>query len=80
MSETGRHESARAVAHHYLTREEGGTGGYAVRTCLVLLIVFSVTTAVLKSVPAVGREYGPLLDLVLLVTTCVRMFLLPMML
>ena len=69
MSETGRHESARAMAHHYLTREEGGAGGYAVRTGLVLLIVVSVTTAVLKSVPHIGREHGQLLDIVLLFTS-----------
>jgi voltage-gated potassium channel len=69
VSETGRHESARAKAHHFLTREEGGSGGYAVRTGLVLLIAVSVTTAVLKSVPHIGREHGPLLDVVLLITT-----------
>jgi voltage-gated potassium channel len=59
----------RAKAHHLLTREEGGAGGLTFRAGLVLLIVVSVTTAVLKSVPAIGRAYGPLLDLVLLVTT-----------
>ena len=69
MSEPLRHESLRAWAHHLLTREEGGSGGYAVRTGLVLLIVVSVTTAVLKSVPQIGREHGDLLDLVLLFTT-----------
>jgi voltage-gated potassium channel len=62
-------ESARARAHHLLTREEGGAGGHALRTGLVLLIVVSVTTAVLKSVPAIGRAHGPLLDLILVVTT-----------
>jgi voltage-gated potassium channel len=69
MSESRRHESPRAMAHHFLTREEGGSGGYAVRTGLVLLIVISVTTAVLKSVPHIGREHGPLLDVVLLCTS-----------
>jgi voltage-gated potassium channel len=59
----------RAKAHHLLTREEGGAGGLTFRAGLVLLIVVSVTTAVLKSVPAIGRAYGPLLDLVLLLTT-----------
>src|SRR6185369_4648702 len=63
------HESARALAHHFLTREEGGTGGHAVRTGLVLLIAVSVTTAVLKSVPEIGREHGQLLDVVLLLTS-----------
>jgi voltage-gated potassium channel len=57
------------MAHHFLTREEGGSGGYAVRTGLVLLIVLSVTTAVLKSVPQIGREHGQILDVVLLFTS-----------
>jgi voltage-gated potassium channel len=61
--------SLRAQAHHLLTREEGGSGGLTFRAGLVMLIVVSVTTAVLKSVPEVGREHGPLLDLVLVVTT-----------
>src|SRR6187200_1965965 len=61
--------SLRAQAHHLLTREEGGSGGLTFRAGLVMLIVVSVTTAVLKSVPEVGRAHGPLLDLVLVVTT-----------
>ena len=69
MIDTGRAESLRAKTHHLLTREEGGSGGHALRASLVLLIVVSVTTAVLKSVPAIGREHGHLLDIVLLVTT-----------
>ena len=70
MSETGRPESLRARAHHLLTREEGGgAGGHALRIGLVLLIVVSVTTAVLKSVPVIGRAHGTLLDIVLLVTS-----------
>ena len=69
MSETGRGETLRARAHHLLTREEGGAGGHVLRTGLVFLIVVSVTTAVLKSVPAIGRAHGQLLDVVLLLTT-----------
>ena len=69
MSESGGHESLRARAHHLFTREEGGSGGHALRTGLVLLIVVSVTTAVLKSVPQIGRAHGGLLDAVLLLTT-----------
>jgi voltage-gated potassium channel len=59
----------RARVHHLLTREEGGRGGAALRTGLVVLIALSVTTAVLKSVPQFGSAYGPLLDLVLVLTT-----------
>lgn len=68
MSESAREESLRARTHSLLTREEGGSGGHAIRTGLVLLIVISVATAVLKSVPHIGRVHGTLLDLVLLVT------------
>lgn len=69
MTKAGRAETLRARAHHLLTREEGGSGGQALRTGLVLLIVASVTTAALKSVPSIGREHGELLDVVLLITT-----------
>jgi len=69
MSESARQESLRARVHHLLTREEGGSGGIAVRTTLVMLIVVSVTTAVLKSVPQIGRTHGNLLDAVLLFTS-----------
>ena len=62
-------ESLRARAHHLLTREEGGRGGQAVRAGLVLLIVVSVGTAVLKSVPQYSRQHAQLLDFILLLTT-----------
>ena len=69
MSETGNPETLRARAHDLLTREGGGAAGQAIRAGLVLLIVISVTTAVLQSVPQIGRAHGNLLDVVLLVTT-----------
>jgi len=69
MNEPGSHESLRARMHHLLTREEGGSGGHALRTGLVLLIVVSVTAAVLKSVPRIGRTHSDLLDIVLLLAT-----------
>ncbi|HEY8069413.1 MAG TPA: cyclic nucleotide-gated ion channel [Burkholderiales bacterium] len=63
-------ETPRALAHHLLTREEaGGPAGQAMRAGLVLLIVVSVTTAILKSVPRIGLEHGALLDLILVLTT-----------
>jgi len=65
----GADTTLRARAHHLLTREEGGRGGAAVRTGLVMLIAISVSSAVLKSVPAIGNVHGPLLDLVLVLTT-----------
>jgi voltage-gated potassium channel len=61
--------SLRARAHHLLTSEESGTGGVALRTGLVLLIVTSVSAAVLKSVPGIARAHGGLLDLVQVLST-----------
>jgi voltage-gated potassium channel len=69
MSEGEERASLRARTHHLLTREESGAGGRLLRGALVLLIVASVGTAALKSVPQIGREHGVLLDLVLLLTT-----------
>ena len=69
MSASGREETLRARAHHLLAREESGSAGSAVRTGLVLLIAVAVATAVLKSVPQIGRAHGQLLDILLLLTT-----------
>lgn len=69
MSDPVRRGSLRARAHHLLTREESGAAGQAVRTGLVLLIVVSVTTAALKTVPQLGQAHGDAIDLVLVLTT-----------
>jgi voltage-gated potassium channel len=69
MSGAARGESLRARAHHLLTREESGLAGPAVRTGLVLLILVSSTTAVLRSMPEIERSHGGLLDFVLLLAT-----------
>ena len=70
VSEAKAGESLRAKVHHLFTREEGGgVFGDALRVGLVVLIVVSVSTAVLKSVPEIGRVHGDLLDAVLLLTT-----------
>ncbi len=70
MSEARPGELLRARAHHFFTREEGGgLVGDAVRVGLVVLIVLSVGTAVMKSVPEFGRAHGQLLDVILLLTT-----------
>ncbi|HBB16386.1 MAG TPA: cyclic nucleotide-binding protein [Syntrophus sp. (in: bacteria)] len=66
MSEVCSAESIRARTHHILTREERGPGGQVIRAGLVLLIIISVTTAGIKSIPHIGRRYGALLDFVLL--------------
>ncbi|MSQ89382.1 MAG: hypothetical protein EXR32_08940 [Betaproteobacteria bacterium] len=69
MSATAASATLRARAHPLFTREEGGWGGQTIRAGLVLLIVISVATAVLKSVPQIGRSHGELLNLILLLTT-----------
>ena len=69
MSGSERGESLRARVHHLFTREEAAAGGLTLGTGLVLLIVVSVTTAVLKSVPQIGQTHGSLLDAVLLLTS-----------
>jgi len=69
MSGSVREERRRARVHRLLNPEDGGSSGHTVRSALVLLIAISVTTAVLKSVPDIGRAHARLLDLVLLLTT-----------
>jgi voltage-gated potassium channel len=68
MSDAAPSETLRARAHHLLTREEGGPGGDVLRAGLVLLIVVSVATAIVKSVPQIGRPHAELIDLILLLT------------
>ena len=67
MREAAFTETARARAHRLLVREDAQ--GRWLRVALVLLIVASVTTAMIKSVPRFGRAHGDLLDVVLLLTT-----------
>ena len=69
MNKPGQSEASRARAYHLLAREDGGSGGHALRTGLVLLIVISVTAAVVKSVPQIGRPHADALDFLLLLTT-----------
>ncbi len=69
MSETAARPSLRSRAHQLLAREDSGPAGRALRTGLILLVVASVTTAAVKSVPAIGRVHADALDVVLLFTT-----------
>lgn len=69
MSRAEKRETRRARAHQLLTSEEPGAAERAVRAALVLLIVVSVTTAIAKSLPEIGKPYAHALDLVLLLTT-----------
>lgn len=69
MTGGARQGGLRARIHHLLKRDEGGSAGRSLRALLVLLIVVSVGTAVLKTVPQVARAFPILLDAVLLLTT-----------
>lgn len=69
MSEAPAPNSQRRHVHALLTREEGGAIGRALRAILVVLIIASVGTAMLKSVPEIGRAHGLVLDAILLLTT-----------
>ena len=69
MSESAAAANRRAWMHGLLTQEEGGTLGHAIRTGLVLLIIVSITAAVLKTVPQIGRAHGGTLDFILLLAT-----------
>ena len=69
MSAESRRETLRARAHRLINHEAGGTGERAVRTVLVLLIVVSVTAAVLKTVPRIADSHGALLNLILTLAT-----------
>lgn len=69
MSDAPAPISLRRHVHALLTREEGGAAGRVLRATLVVLIIVSVGTAMLKSVPEAGRAHGLLLDAILLLTT-----------
>ena len=59
----------RRRVHELFAHEAASDTGRSVRTLLILLIAFSVITAILESVPHIGRTHGALLDGIQLVTT-----------
>lgn len=69
MNEAQPAVSARAKAYRLLTSEESGARGRALRAALIVLIVVSVTTAIVESVPQIGRPHANLLDLMQLIAT-----------
>ncbi|MGH8704814.1 MAG: cyclic nucleotide-gated ion channel [Burkholderiales bacterium] len=69
MRETSGNESSRSKAHRLLASEEPGPLGWRLRAALIACIVVSVGTAMVKSVPAIGRAHSNALDLILLFTT-----------
>jgi len=69
MREAAQPTGSRARLHELLAHEDASATGRLVRLSLILLIILSVTTAILESVPQIGRSYGTLLDGIQLFTT-----------
>lgn len=55
--------------HDIFAREDASRTGRAVRAALIVLIALSVITAMLESVPSIGRAHHTLLDTIQLLTT-----------
>ena len=62
-------DSSRSRVYQIFAYEDASAAGRAVRSALILLIALSVSTAILESVPAIGRAHGTLLDTIQLFTT-----------
>ncbi len=69
MSEAQTPRHRRAMVYQLLAHEEASGAGRAVRAALIVLILSSVITAILESVPQIGRAHGALLDALQLCTT-----------
>lgn len=69
MSGTASRQGRRARMYALFAREAASAAGRRLRATLILLIVLSVSTAILESVPEIGRAHGFLLDTIQLVTT-----------
>jgi len=69
MSDTLPAQSRRSRMHELFAHESASPAGRAVRAALILLIAMSVITAILESVPAIGRAHGVLLDAVQVLAT-----------
>ncbi|MEW6689572.1 MAG: cyclic nucleotide-gated ion channel [Pseudomonadota bacterium] len=61
--------SRRARMYALFAHEAASATGRGVRAALILLIVLSVASAILESVPRIGRAHGLLLDAIQLLTT-----------
>jgi len=62
-------QSRRSRMHGFFTHEGATATGRAVRAGLILLIVLSVGTAILESVPHIHRAHGALLDAIQVLAT-----------
>ncbi len=69
MTEPSGRDQLRARVYDLLTSEDAGFGQQAVRTVLVLAVLVSVTAAMMKSVPEVGRLHAAALEAILLAMT-----------
>ena len=69
MSEAPRTNTWRTRGYELLAHEDASGASRALRTVLILLITLSVITAMLESVPQIGRAYGAILDAIQLFAT-----------
>jgi voltage-gated potassium channel len=69
MSDARPRQSRRSRMHELFTHESATATGRTVRAGLVLLIVLSVGTAILESVPHIHRAHGALLDAIQVLAT-----------
>ena len=69
MNEARQVTSPRARMYELLAREDASGASRALRAALILLIALSVITAMLESVPQIGRAYGGILDAIQLFAT-----------
>jgi voltage-gated potassium channel len=60
------HESLRTRLYQLLTRDEAGVWGDALRAALIALILISVTTVVLRTVPGFAPRHATAIDAILL--------------
>jgi voltage-gated potassium channel len=69
MNDARGRESLRTRAFRLLTSEDAGVGGEALRAGLVALIVVSVATGILRTVPGVAPQHAAAIDATLFLTT-----------
>ena len=69
MNDAAGPESLRVRMFDWLTRDEVGFGGAALRSALVALIVVSVTAAILRTVPGIAPQWATTFDAILLLAT-----------
>ena len=69
MTHAAGRESLRTRVSHLLTSEDPGVGGDVLRAALVAMIVVSVATGILRTVPGIVSLHAATIDTILLLTT-----------